>query len=107
MPDFVTGRGRTLPLGVTVSPDGHNFALLCRHGTRVTLVILPESGGNEPLAEFPLDPRKHRTGDHWHIRVEKLPDTFCYGWRVDGPVSALTRFDPTRLLLDPSAAMIS
>src|SRR5262245_35557194 len=76
---FATGRGRPLPLGVTLGSDGHNFALLCRHGTRVTLVILPEEGGDDPLAEFPLHPSKNRTGDHWHIRVAGLPPTFCYG----------------------------
>ncbi|WP_439629887.1 glycogen debranching protein GlgX [Gemmata sp.] len=107
MHTFATGRGRPLPLGVTAGPDGHNFALLCRHGTKVTLVILPEDGGNKPLAEVPLDPKKHRTGDHWHVRVAGLPETFCYGWRVDGPRGPRNRFDPTRLLLDPSATALS
>jgi glycogen operon protein len=107
MPTFTTGRGRPLPLGTTVAPDGHNFALLCRHGTRVTLVVLPEAGGNTPLGEFPLHPRKNRTGDHWHIRVSGLPGTFCYGWRVDGPHAPRTRFDPSRLLLDPASVMLS
>jgi isoamylase len=96
-----------MPLGVTAGPDGHNFALLCRHGTRVTLVILPEAGGNELLAEFPLHPKQNRTGDHWHIRVVGLPSTFCFGWRVDGPRTPSTRFDPSRLLLDPATTMVS
>jgi isoamylase len=73
----------------------------------VTLVVLPESGGNTPLAEIPLHPKKNRTGDHWHVRVAGLPPTFCYGWRVDGPRVAAHRFDPTRLLLDPAATMLS
>src|SRR5262245_50664115 len=72
-PRFTTGRGRPLPLGVTGLPDGYNFALLCRHGARVTLVILPEEGGTKPIAEFPLHPKKNRTGDHWHVRVAGLP----------------------------------
>ena len=104
---FATGRGRPLPLGVTYTPDGHNFALLCRHGTRVTLVILAETGGTKPLAEFSLHPKQNRTGDHWHIRVSGLPPTFCYGWRVDGARGPRTRFDPSRLLLDPASAMLS
>jgi glycogen operon protein len=107
MPTFATGRGRPMPLGSTIGPDGHNFALLCRHGTRVTLVILPETGGNTPIAEFQLHPRKNRTGDHWHIRVTGLPTTFCYGWRVDGPHGPRTRFDYDRLLLDPACVMLS
>lgn len=107
MHPFVTGRGRPLPLGLSSTPEGLNFALLCRHGTSVTLVILPETGGKTPLAEFVLHPRRNRTGDLWHIRVSGLPTTFCYGWRVDGPRDARTRFDPTRLLLDPAATMLS
>jgi glycogen operon protein len=107
MPSFRTSRGWPLPLGTSLTPDGANFALLCRHGTSVTLVLLPEHGGNAPLAEFPLDPKKNRTGDHWHVRVEGLPGTFCYGWRVDGQKGPRTRFDPSRLLLDPAATLIS
>src|SRR5438445_7763278 len=101
-----TSRGRPLPLGVFPVPGGVNFALLCRHGTSVTLVILSDQGGT-PLAEVRLDPHKNRTGDHWHIRVDGLPDTFCYGWRVNGPKGPKHRFDPTRLLLDPSSSLLS
>jgi glycogen operon protein len=107
MPTYTTGRGRPLPLGVSSSNDGHNFALLCRHGTRVTLIILPEDGSNHPLAEYPLHPKQNRTGDHWHIRLVGLPSTFCYGWRVDGPRTIKNRFDPTRLLFDPACTMLS
>lgn len=107
MPPFRTSRGRPLPLGASLAPDGANFALLCRHGRRVTLVILPEGDGGAPLAEYPLDARKNRTGDHWHVRVHDLPDTFRYGWRVDGPPGPRTRFDPSRLLIDPAASVLS
>lgn len=107
MPPFRTSRGRPLPLGPSLTPDGANFALLCRHGSRVTLVILPDEGGITPLAELPLDARMNRTGDHWHIRVHDLPEAFCYGWRVDGPHGPRTRFDPSRLLLDPASVMLS
>jgi isoamylase len=104
---YRTSRGRPLPLGASPTPDGANFALFCRHGFSVTLVILPEEGGSRPLAEIPLNPRRNRTGDHWHIRVHDLPQTFCYGWKVDGPKGGNHRYDPTRILLDPCATMIS
>ena len=107
MAPFRTSRGRPQPLGPSLTPDGANFALLCRHGRSVSLVILPAEGGITPLAELPLDARKNRTGDHWHIRVRDLPEAFCYGWRVVGPHGPRTRFDPSRLLLDPSAVMLS
>ena len=32
-------RGRCLPLGASSTPDGVNFALFCRHGTDVLLVV--------------------------------------------------------------------
>ena len=103
---FRTSRGRPVPLGAVPTPDGANFALFCRHGSRVSLVILPEEGST-PLAEFPLDARRNRTGDHWHIRLHGLPDTFCYGWRVDGPAGPRHRYDPSRILLDPACTMVS
>ena len=106
MPTVTTSRGAPLPLGVSPAPDGLNFALLCRHGTAVTLVVLPEAGG-PPLAEVELHPRRNRTGDLWHVQVRGLPDTFIYGWRVDGPAGPRTRFDPRRLLIDPASVILS
>src|SRR5437763_14891227 len=107
MANFRTSRGRPLPLGTSAAPDGVNFALLCRHGQSVHLVLLPPEGGTRPLAVVELDSRRNKTGDHWHVCVHDLPPTFSYGWRVDGPKGHQHRFDPTRLLLDPSAAVIS
>ena len=102
-----TARGRPLPLGISRAADGMNFAVISRHATAVSLVVLPADGSSKPLVEVALDPRRNRTGDHWHVLVPGLPDTFCYGWRVDGPPGANHRFDPTRLLIDPTARMIS
>ena len=96
-----------MPLGASRAPNAVNFAVLSRHATAVTLVILPEEGGSKPLAEFPLDPKLNRTGDHWHIRIEGLPKVFLYGFRVDGPRGPGHRFDPTRLLIDPCATVLS
>jgi glycogen operon protein len=107
MSTFPTSRGRPLPLGASAAPDGVNFALLCRHGLSVHLVVLPPDGGSKPLAEIELDAKKNRTGDHWHVLVRDLPDAFTYGWRVDGPHGPRTRFDPSVLLLDPAASMLS
>jgi glycogen operon protein len=41
------------------------------------------------------------------VCVSDLPQTFCYGWRVTGPKGLQHRFNPSRLLLDPAAAMLS
>jgi isoamylase len=101
-----TARGRSLPLGATAQADGVNFALLCRHGTAVSLVLYPLDQG-APCAELPLDRRQHRTGDHWHILVQGLPAAFRYGWRVDGPRGGGHRFDPAIVLLDPASTALS
>jgi isoamylase len=99
-------RGRPLPLGITVLPDGINFALLCRHGTDATLVLSP-ADSNVPFAEIRLDRRQHRTGDLWHILVGNLPVGFRYGWKVDGPRGGGHRFDPSVVLIDPAATQVA
>jgi glycogen operon protein len=99
-------RGRCLPLGASALPDGVNFALLSRHGTSVSLVIYP-IGSEEPMAEIVLHPRRNRTGDHWHVLVAGLPPAFTYGWRVAGPQGPGNFYDPTRVLIDPSATALS
>lgn len=101
-----TSRGKSLPLGVTSLLDGLNFAVFCRHGTSVRLVILGQDD-DTVVTEITLDPRTHRTGDHWHILVQGLPAVFRYGWRVDGPRGAGHRFDPDLVLLDPSGIALS
>lgn len=99
-------RGRCLPLGATAQPDGVNFALLCQHGTAVFLVLYPLDGG-EPLAEIALHPRRNRTGDHWHVLVAGLPPAFSFGWRVDGPSGRGHCFDPSHVLIDPTATALT
>jgi glycogen operon protein len=99
-------RGRSLPLGATAHPDGVNFALLCRHGTAVTLVLY-DMDQPRPLAEIQLHPLRNRTGDHWHVLVGGLPPMFRYGWRANGPPGVGNRFDPDVVLLDPAATALS
>jgi isoamylase len=99
-------RGRCLPLGASAQADGVNFAILCRHGTAVYLVLyLLDSA--EPIAEIALHSKRNRTGDHWHLLVAGLPPGFGYGWRVDGPSDDVNCYDPNIVLLDPSATAIT
>src|SRR5215472_8074498 len=99
-------RGRCLPLGASTTAEGVNFALLCRHGTAVFLVVYPLEEG-EPLAEIALHPRRNRTGDHWHVLVGGLPPAFRYGWRVDGPSGPGHHYNSSIVLLDPAATALS
>src|SRR5881394_3518405 len=98
-------RGRPLPLGSSLIGDSVNFALLCKHGTSVRLVLQPID--TEQATEIDLHPLRNRTGDHWHVRLEGLPPQFRFGWRVDGPRGANHRFDPSTILIDPAAVMLS
>jgi isoamylase len=103
---LIVSRGCPVPQGATPTPSGINFVLICRHGTAVWLV-LAEACDGEIHAEIPLDPLTHRTGDHWHVRVDGLPEQFCYGYRVDGPKNNGHRYDPTIILIDPAARALS
>src|SRR5438552_491162 len=99
-------RGRSLPLGASSTPDGVNFALFCRHGTDVLLVVYALDEDAE-LASITLHPHRNRTGDHWHVLVSGLPPAFRYGWRVDGPHDPLHGYNPDLVLLDPASTALS
>lgn len=103
---LIISRGSPLPEGATPTPSGINFVLICRHGTAVWLVLSEPCDG-EIHAEIPLDAISNRTGDHWHIRVDGLPEEFCYGYRVDGPHDNGHRYDPSIILIDPAARALS
>jgi glycogen operon protein len=106
MVSLQTARGRALPLGASATFNGVNFTLLCRHGTAVFLMLYPMDDP-EPMAQIALHPKRNRTGDHWHIQVTGLPASFCYGWRVDGPTGPGHCYDPSIVLIDPTATIIS
>ncbi|MGC1720460.1 MAG: isoamylase [Isosphaeraceae bacterium] len=103
---LIVGRGSPLPPGANPMTNGVNFALICRHGTAVWLVLSEPCEG-QVLTEIQLDDLYNRTGDHWHVRVDGLPEEFCYGYRVDGPKDNGHRFDARNILLDPYSRAIS
>jgi len=103
--DFEITRGRALPLGATVVRGGVNFAIFSRNATSVTLVIY-RTGDLDPIAEFPMDSRRNRTGDVWHVFIGGIDPGIEYGYRMDRVPNLephLHRFDPSRVLLDPYA----
>jgi glycogen operon protein len=105
---LVTGRfefvrGHPLPLGASLRRGGINFAVPAAAATNVTLVLyLP--GDNDPVVEWPLDPRYNRTGDVWHAFISGLDLGVEYGWRVwREPDDGASR----HVLLDPYARAIA
>ncbi len=105
---FVTTRGHCRPFGATPLPGGVNFAVFSRHAQGVHLVLFRE-GQEEPIAEIPLDPHVHKTGDVWHVFVHDLSPDTLYGYRVQGHFHARAghRFNPRAILLDPYALALS
>ncbi len=104
---FRIDEGMPLPLGSSLTPQGMNFALFSRHAVAVTLVIA--SNEQQDSWEIPLDPRRHKTGDIWHIRLVDPPADFRYGYRIDGrydPTVSGHAYDHRRILLDPYARQL-
>jgi glycogen operon protein len=99
-------RGHPVPLGASRAPNGVNFVIISRHATSVRLVI-SEPCNPDVFVEIPLGPNFYRTGDHWHIRIDGLPDEFSYGYRVDGPRGDGHRFDPSIVLIDPASRALA
>jgi isoamylase len=103
--EFEITRGRALPLGATAVRGGVNFAIFSRNATSVTLVIY-RAGDLDPIAEFPMDSRRNRTGDVWHVFIGGIDPGIEYGYRIDRVPNLephLHRFNPSRVLLDPYA----
>jgi len=104
--ELTVTRGHPVPLGASRTAGGVNFVIISRHATSVRLVIC-EPCNPEVSVEIPLGPQYFRTGDHWHVRVEGLPDEFAYGYRVDGPSEEGNKYDPTVVLIDPASRALA
>lgn len=101
--EFEISRGTPLPLGVTLLRQGVNFAIFSSNASSVRLVLF-ELGAENPIAEFPLDPRFNRTGDIWHALVCGIPSNIEYGYRMERDNNLekhIHRFDPSIVLVDP------
>ncbi|MCI1209726.1 MAG: glycogen debranching protein GlgX [Treponema sp.] len=101
--------GTPLPLGAIVVPEGVNFSVFSRNGTRVVLDLFKNYSDNKPYDSIELDPAENRTGDIWHICIKNLKPGSLYLYRVDGPHSPSKghRFDFTLPLIDPCAKALT
>ncbi|MEJ7583252.1 MAG: glycogen debranching protein GlgX [Acidimicrobiales bacterium] len=93
--------GRAFPLGATWDGDGVNFSLFSEHATAVVLCLFDDD------AETQIDVLEC-TAHNWHCYVLGLAPGQRYGYRVHGPYDPERghRFNPAKLLLDPSARAI-
>ncbi len=107
--EFEVGRGKPLPLGTVILPEGINFAVFSRRATAVQLVLFPEDDSGA-VQEISLDPSRHRSGDVWHILLLGAKPGIRYGYRMDRQPNSspqLDRFDPAKILIDPYCRALS
>ncbi len=100
-------RGRPIPFGTTLVPNGVNFSVFSSYSTTCTLVLF-EKRAPEPLVEIPF-PEEFRIGNVYCMIVFDLDvENIEYGYRMDGPwdPDAGYRFDETKILCDPYAKAI-
>jgi glycogen operon protein len=86
-----------------------NFSIYSKHATSCVLVLRDPLTG-KLLAELPFDPLHNRTGQVWHAFIENVEPGTHYAYRFDmqpNPNPSVYRFDPTKLMIDPVARVIS
>lgn len=98
--------GRPMPLGATIVPNGVNFAIFSSSASACTLVLFRE-GAEKPFVEIPLPP-DFRVGNVFAINVFDIDaETLEYGFRFEGPDGFGNRFDPSAIVSDPYAKLLS
>ena len=96
-------KGRSSPLGASVSADGANFSVYSKHATSVDLLLFDAAYDTRPSCVIPIDPTTNRTYHYWHVFVPGVKAGQIYGYRVSGafdPANGM-RFNPLKILLDP------
>ena len=96
-------KGRSSPLGASVSADGANFSVYSKNATSVDLLFFDGADDTRPSRVVPIDPATNRTYHYWHVFVPGVKAGQIYGYRVSGafdPANGM-RFDPYKILLDP------
>ena len=100
-------RGRPIPFGATLVPNGVNFSIFSSAAIACTLVLF-EKRAPKPLVEIPF-PEEFRIGNVYCMIVFDLDvENIEYGYRFDGPwdPGAGHRFDRAKILCDPYAKAI-
>jgi len=95
--------GRSSPLGATILDGGVNFSVFSRNAAAIELLLFEREDDTRPSRAVPLDPATSRSYHYWHAFVPEIEPGQLYGYRARGrfdPASG-TRFDATKVLLDP------
>lgn len=78
---FALHNGAPLPLGVSFTERGANFAIYAREDINVTLLLF-ERGSKKTKGQLKLTAANHRTGHVWHCEVRPAPAGLAYLWRI-------------------------
>jgi len=100
-------RGRPLPFGATIVPNGVNFSIFSSAADSCTLVLFRKREP-QPYVEIEF-PREFRIGDVYSMIVFDLEyEELEYGYRFSGPWNPAEghRFDKTKILCDPYAKVL-
>lgn len=104
---FRLRRGRPLPFGAAMVPNGVNFSVFSSSADSCTLVLFRK---HEPAPMVEIEfPREFRTGDVYSMIVFDLDyEDLEYGYRFDGPRDhgSGQRFDRTKILFDPYSKIL-
>jgi glycogen operon protein len=105
----VPNRGKSFPLGATLTGGGVNFSVFAKHSRAAQLLLFDSVDDPKPSMVIDLDPRYNRTYHYWHTFVPNVTAGQVYGYRVSGPFdpAAGFRFDPNKVLLDPYGKCIA
>jgi isoamylase len=100
--EIIIASGTPYPLGASKQLIGWNFAICVKGITSLTFCLF-NSNNFSPIARFKLDPERNRTGDVWHLFIDKLPGQLCYAYLATYPEE---QHLPPKLLSDPYAQVI-
>jgi isoamylase len=104
---FRIRRGRPLPFGTAIVPNGVNFSVFSSSATSCTLVLFRKHEPR-PMVEIEF-PKEFRTGDVYSMIVFDLDyEDLEYGYRFEGPwdQDSGQRFDHTKILFDPYSKVL-
>jgi isoamylase len=104
---FRIRRGRPLPFGPALVPNGVNFSVFSSSAVSCTLVLF-QKHQPKPMVEIEF-PQEFRTGDVYSMIVFDLDyEDLEYGYRFDGPWDPANgrRFDRAKILFDPYSKVL-
>ena len=83
-------RGRSSPLGATISPQGVTFSVFSRSASTIELLLFDREDDGRPARVISFDPTFNRTYHYWHVFFPGVQAGQISGYRVYGP------FNPVR-----------